>query len=127
MAAGTGPQGGFLVSSEEYQHPRGVSAAAAPICILPLPHSFRKFNILTSSSKTVLVGDSPREGLVCDFQYLVCVPLPALGPPHLGPLLGSAPSQAPPDPQPHFDLPHPPADAEGTEGRRIRQRQQRHQ
>ncbi|NXJ03939.1 STAT2 protein, partial [Odontophorus gujanensis] len=38
--------------------------------ILPLLHRFRKFNILTSSSKTVLVGDSPREGLVCDFQYL---------------------------------------------------------
>ncbi|NWQ83136.1 STAT2 protein, partial [Columbina picui] len=31
---------------------------------------FRKFNILTSSSKTLLAGDSPQEGLVCDFQYL---------------------------------------------------------
>lgn len=36
----------------------------------PKTRGFRKFNILTSSSKTVLVGDSPREGLVCDFQYL---------------------------------------------------------
>ncbi|NWX57246.1 STAT2 protein, partial [Promerops cafer] len=32
---------------------------------------FRRFNILTSSSKTLLAGDSPQEGLVCDFQYLV--------------------------------------------------------
>ncbi|NXY85098.1 STAT2 protein, partial [Alcedo cyanopectus] len=32
---------------------------------------FRKFNILTSSSKTLLVGDSPQDGLVCDFQYLM--------------------------------------------------------
>ncbi|NXB91288.1 STAT2 protein, partial [Vidua chalybeata] len=31
---------------------------------------FRRFNILTSSSKTLLAGDSPQEGLVCDFQYL---------------------------------------------------------
>ncbi|NXV77464.1 STAT2 protein, partial [Atlantisia rogersi] len=31
---------------------------------------FRKFNILTSSSKTLLTGDSPQDGLVCDFQYL---------------------------------------------------------
>ncbi|XP_068266380.1 signal transducer and activator of transcription 2 isoform X2 [Nyctibius grandis] len=31
---------------------------------------FRKFNILTSSSKTLLAGDSPQEGLICDFQYL---------------------------------------------------------
>ncbi|NXV39502.1 STAT2 protein, partial [Rissa tridactyla] len=31
---------------------------------------FRKFNILTSSSKTLLAGDSPQDGLVCDFQYL---------------------------------------------------------
>ncbi|XP_041875987.1 signal transducer and activator of transcription 2, partial [Corvus kubaryi] len=35
-----------------------------------LPRSFRRFNILTSSSKTLLAGDSPQEGLVCDFQYL---------------------------------------------------------
>ncbi|NWI54746.1 STAT2 protein, partial [Calyptomena viridis] len=35
------------------------------------PRGFRKFNILTSSSKTLLAGDSPQEGLVCDFQYLV--------------------------------------------------------
>ncbi|NXD46753.1 STAT2 protein, partial [Copsychus sechellarum] len=34
------------------------------------PRGFRKFNILTSSSKTLLAGDSPQEGLVCDFQYL---------------------------------------------------------
>ncbi|NXK00511.1 STAT2 protein, partial [Corythaixoides concolor] len=34
------------------------------------PPGFRKFNILTSSSKTLLAGDSPQEGLVCDFQYL---------------------------------------------------------
>ncbi|NXU04300.1 STAT2 protein, partial [Buphagus erythrorhynchus] len=33
---------------------------------------FRRFNILTSSSKTLLAGDSPQEGLVCDFQYLRC-------------------------------------------------------
>ncbi|XP_059727714.1 signal transducer and activator of transcription 2 isoform X2 [Haemorhous mexicanus] len=31
---------------------------------------FRRFNILTSSSKTLLAGDSPQDGLVCDFQYL---------------------------------------------------------
>ncbi|XP_062366892.1 signal transducer and activator of transcription 2 isoform X3 [Cinclus cinclus] len=31
---------------------------------------FRRFNILTSSSKTLLAGDSPQEGLICDFQYL---------------------------------------------------------
>ncbi|NXC48120.1 STAT2 protein, partial [Penelope pileata] len=36
----------------------------------PKTRGFRKFNILTSSSKTVLAGDSHREGLVCDFQYL---------------------------------------------------------
>ncbi|NWS64015.1 STAT2 protein, partial [Chunga burmeisteri] len=34
------------------------------------PPGFRKFNILTSSSKTLLAGDSPQDGLVCDFQYL---------------------------------------------------------
>ncbi|NXG39974.1 STAT2 protein, partial [Dromaius novaehollandiae] len=32
--------------------------------------SFRKFNILTSSSKTLVAGDSPQDGLVCDFQHL---------------------------------------------------------
>ncbi|XP_074386641.1 signal transducer and activator of transcription 2 isoform X3 [Zonotrichia albicollis] len=31
---------------------------------------FRRFNILTSSSKTLLAGDNPQEGLICDFQYL---------------------------------------------------------
>ncbi|XP_027529532.1 signal transducer and activator of transcription 2-like [Neopelma chrysocephalum] len=36
----------------------------------PKLKGFRKFNILTSSSKTLLAGDSPQEGLVCDFQYL---------------------------------------------------------
>ncbi|XP_032569341.1 signal transducer and activator of transcription 2 isoform X6 [Chiroxiphia lanceolata] len=36
----------------------------------PKVKGFRKFNILTSSSKTLLAGDSPQEGLVCDFQYL---------------------------------------------------------
>ncbi|KAK2512380.1 signal transducer and activator of transcription 2 [Columba livia] len=36
----------------------------------PKIKGFRKFNILTSSSKTILAGDSPQEGLVCDFQYL---------------------------------------------------------
>lgn len=36
----------------------------------PKTRGFRKFNILTSSSKTLLAGDSPREGLICDFQYL---------------------------------------------------------
>ncbi|NXT58890.1 STAT2 protein, partial [Pluvianellus socialis] len=34
------------------------------------PRVFRRFNILTSSSKTLLAGDSPQDGLVCDFQYL---------------------------------------------------------
>ncbi|NXN74500.1 STAT2 protein, partial [Himantopus himantopus] len=34
------------------------------------PPGFRRFNILTSSSKTLLAGDSPQDGLVCDFQYL---------------------------------------------------------
>lgn len=43
---------------------------------LPPTPRFRKFNILTSSSKTLLAGDSPREGLICDFQYLVRAPLP---------------------------------------------------
>ncbi|XP_039576306.1 signal transducer and activator of transcription 2-like, partial [Passer montanus] len=37
---------------------------------------FRRFNILTSSSKTLLAGDSPQEGLLCDFQYLVGTPDP---------------------------------------------------
>ncbi|KAM9252201.1 signal transducer and activator of transcription 2 [Cariama cristata] len=36
----------------------------------PKIKGFRKFNILTSSSKTLLAGDSPQDGLVCDFQYL---------------------------------------------------------
>ncbi|XP_033927476.1 signal transducer and activator of transcription 2 isoform X1 [Melopsittacus undulatus] len=36
----------------------------------PKIKGFRRFNILTSSSKTLLTGDSPQEGLVCDFQYL---------------------------------------------------------
>ncbi|NWR95518.1 STAT2 protein, partial [Furnarius figulus] len=36
----------------------------------PKIKGFRKFNILTSSSKTLLAGDSPQEGLICDFQYL---------------------------------------------------------
>ncbi|XP_068068647.1 signal transducer and activator of transcription 2 isoform X2 [Anomalospiza imberbis] len=36
----------------------------------PNIRGFRRFNILTSSSKTLLAGDSPQEGLVCDFQYL---------------------------------------------------------
>ncbi|XP_068026575.1 signal transducer and activator of transcription 2 isoform X6 [Melanerpes formicivorus] len=36
----------------------------------PKIKGFRKFNILTSSSKTLLAGDNPQEGLVCDFQYL---------------------------------------------------------
>ncbi|XP_055552571.1 signal transducer and activator of transcription 2 isoform X1 [Falco cherrug] len=36
----------------------------------PKIKGFRKFNILTSSSKTLLAGDCPQEGLVCDFQYL---------------------------------------------------------
>ncbi|XP_075581223.1 signal transducer and activator of transcription 2 [Pelecanus crispus] len=36
----------------------------------PKTKGFRKFNILTSSSKTLLAGDSPQDGLVCDFQYL---------------------------------------------------------
>ncbi|KAF1519007.1 Signal transducer and activator of transcription 2, partial [Eudyptula minor] len=34
------------------------------------PPGFRKFNILTSNSKTLLAGDSPQDGLICDFQYL---------------------------------------------------------
>uniref|UniRef100_A0A674HHT4 Signal transducer and activator of transcription n=1 Tax=Taeniopygia guttata TaxID=59729 RepID=A0A674HHT4_TAEGU len=36
----------------------------------PNIRGFRRFNILTSSSKTLLAGDSPQEGLICDFQYL---------------------------------------------------------
>ncbi|NXI44749.1 STAT2 protein, partial [Galbula dea] len=36
----------------------------------PKIKGFRKFNILTSSSKTLLAGDTPQDGLVCDFQYL---------------------------------------------------------
>ncbi|XP_040474387.1 signal transducer and activator of transcription 2 isoform X3 [Falco naumanni] len=36
----------------------------------PKIKGFRKFNILTSSTKTLLAGDCPQEGLVCDFQYL---------------------------------------------------------
>ncbi|XP_072703448.1 signal transducer and activator of transcription 2 isoform X2 [Ciconia boyciana] len=36
----------------------------------PKIKGFRKFNILTSSSKTLLAGDNPQDGLVCDFQYL---------------------------------------------------------
>ncbi|OWK51829.1 Signal transducer and activator of transcription 2 [Lonchura striata] len=36
----------------------------------PNIRGFRRFNILTSSSKTLLAGDSPQEGLLCDFQYL---------------------------------------------------------
>ncbi|KAM6364820.1 signal transducer and activator of transcription 2 isoform 1-T2 [Pluvialis apricaria] len=36
----------------------------------PKIKGFRRFNILTSSSKTLLAGDSPQDGLVCDFQYL---------------------------------------------------------
>ncbi|XP_061203706.1 signal transducer and activator of transcription 2 [Neopsephotus bourkii] len=36
----------------------------------PKIKGFRRFNILTSSSKTLLAGDSPQEELVCDFQYL---------------------------------------------------------
>ncbi|NXS92160.1 STAT2 protein, partial [Jacana jacana] len=37
----------------------------------PKIKGFRKFNIFTSSSKTLLSGDSPQDGLVCDFQYLM--------------------------------------------------------
>ncbi|XP_074990054.1 signal transducer and activator of transcription 2 [Calonectris borealis] len=37
----------------------------------PKIKGFRKFNILTSSSKTLLAGDSPQDELVCDFQYLM--------------------------------------------------------
>ncbi|XP_053907656.1 signal transducer and activator of transcription 2 [Cuculus canorus] len=36
----------------------------------PKIKGFRKFNILTSSSKTLGAGDNSKEGLVCDFQYL---------------------------------------------------------
>ncbi|NWI89552.1 STAT2 protein, partial [Pitta sordida] len=36
----------------------------------PKIQGFRKFNILTSSSKTLLAGDGPQGGLICDFQYL---------------------------------------------------------
>ncbi|XP_064354736.1 signal transducer and activator of transcription 2 isoform X2 [Dromaius novaehollandiae] len=36
----------------------------------PKIRGFRKFNILTSSSKTLVAGDSPQDGLVCDFQHL---------------------------------------------------------
>ena len=51
--------------------PRG---SRPPTRGLSLPRSFRKFNILTSSSKTLLAGDNPQDGLVCDFQYLVGAP-----------------------------------------------------
>lgn len=54
--------------------PRGGPDPPTPC--FSLPHRFRKFNILTSSSKTILAGDSPQEGLVCDFQYLVGTPAP---------------------------------------------------
>ncbi|NXS12453.1 STAT2 protein, partial [Neodrepanis coruscans] len=43
---------------------------APPPTTSSCPGRFRKFNILTSSSKTLLAGDSPQEGLICDFQYL---------------------------------------------------------
>ncbi|XP_062453312.1 signal transducer and activator of transcription 2 isoform X2 [Rhea pennata] len=36
----------------------------------PEIRGFRKFNILTSNSKTLVAGDSPQDGLVCDFQHL---------------------------------------------------------
>ncbi|XP_067170116.1 signal transducer and activator of transcription 2 isoform X2 [Apteryx mantelli] len=36
----------------------------------PKIRGFRKFNILTSNSKTLVAGDSPQNGLVCDFQHL---------------------------------------------------------
>ncbi|NXF13729.1 STAT2 protein, partial [Smithornis capensis] len=48
--------------------PRG---SRPPTRSLFLPRRFRRFNILPSTSKTLLAGDSPQEGLVCDFQYLV--------------------------------------------------------
>lgn len=61
--------------------PAAASRAVPPLggpgphtCGLSLPRRFRRFNILTSSSKTLLAGDSPQDGLVCDFQYLVGVP-----------------------------------------------------
>ncbi|NWI65480.1 STAT2 protein, partial [Todus mexicanus] len=47
--------------------PAGVGRDPPPPAAQP---GFRKFNILTSSSKTLLAGDSPQDGLVCDFQYL---------------------------------------------------------
>ncbi|KAM8794099.1 signal transducer and activator of transcription 2 [Eudromia elegans] len=37
----------------------------------PKIRGFRKFNILTSNSKTLMGGDSPQDGLVCDFQHLI--------------------------------------------------------
>nr|XP_031363080.1 signal transducer and activator of transcription 2 [Lonchura striata domestica] len=46
----------------------------------PNIRGFRRFNILTSSSKTLLAGDSPQEGLLCDFQYLVGTPDPQIPP-----------------------------------------------
>ncbi|XP_068777531.1 signal transducer and activator of transcription 2 [Struthio camelus] len=36
----------------------------------PKIRGFRKFNILTSNSKTLVAGDGPQDGLVCDFQHL---------------------------------------------------------
>ncbi|NWJ00089.1 STAT2 protein, partial [Crypturellus undulatus] len=36
----------------------------------PSARSFRRFNILTSNSKTLALGDSPQDGLICDFQHL---------------------------------------------------------
>ncbi|NXX99708.1 STAT2 protein, partial [Centropus bengalensis] len=54
---------------------------------LSLPPRFRKFNILTSSSKTLLPGESPQEGLICDFQYLVGTPAHSPPPPGPHPLV----------------------------------------
>ncbi|NWI13815.1 STAT2 protein, partial [Crypturellus soui] len=47
------------IDSRDGPHPRPPSA-----------RSFRRFNILTSNSKTLALGDSPQDGLVCDFQHL---------------------------------------------------------
>ncbi|NXJ86939.1 STAT2 protein, partial [Trogon melanurus] len=51
-------------------HDRNHPMEAPPHIDRSGPPGFRRFNILTSSSKTLLAGDSPQEGLVCDFPPL---------------------------------------------------------
>lgn len=92
------------VPTQGSQLPRGSRRPPPPWLLSPPTPRFRKFNILTSSSKTLLAGDSPREGLICDFQYLVRAP-------HLGPRGAGQRERTParaPAPGPRADplLPH---------------------